>query len=311
MDQPGPTWILIVRDVSHAVRIDGQPRVVACLVLDADTGLARGIAAADTGRAACGQAMRTALTQPAGPLPPRPPGQVLCGGERATDVLAELTPLLPDRTMPAVADSGPIGEAEDIFDSFVGHMAGRRQPEQFPTPADWQLLFAQAAVYARARPWLRWADTDQLNLIVNVDQAAARYVAVVIGQEGIQRGLVLYPGAVLPDQLHDWKPGRSTSLPAGTLLLWLDPPGDVPPEFAGKAIRYGWPPDADLLPIPLIGGPGGPADLDRRAAHHLILATTAVLAHTQRQPPAPGRGQGRTTGQLDLADSHHGRYTIG
>ena len=309
MDQPGPTWILMVRDLSHAVRIDGQPRVVACLVLDADTGLARGVAVADTSRAASGEAMRTALTRPAGPLPPQPPGRILCGGGRAADVLAELTPLLPDGTVPAVADGSPVDEAEDVFDSFVGHMAGRRQPEQHPTPADWQLLFAQASAYTRARPWLRWSDTDQLDLIVKVDDAAARYVAVVIGHEGIQRGLVLYPGAVLPDQPHDWEPGRSTSLPTGTLLLWLDPPADVPPEFAGKAIRYGWPPEADFLPIPLTGGPDGPADLDRRAAHHLTLATIAVLTHAQRRPP-PSRGRGKTAAKLNLADSHQGHYTI-
>jgi hypothetical protein len=167
--------------------------------------------------------------------------------------------------------------------------------------------------YSRARPWLRWSDADHLDLVVKIDSAAARYVAVVIGQEGIQRGLVLYPGATLPDWLRDWVPSRP--VPAGTLLLWLDPPEEVPPEFAGKAIRYGWPDDADLLPVLLVGGPDGPADLDRRGAHHLTLVTTAVLAHEPpsagRHRPAPGNGLSKTTGELTLAEGQHGKYTIG
>jgi hypothetical protein len=99
-------------------------------------------------------------------------------------------------------------------------------------------------------------------------------------------------------------------VPAGTLLVWLDPPDEVPPEFAGKAIRRGWPDDADLLPVLLVSGPDGPADLDRRGAYHLTLATTAVLAH-RRHRPASGSGLGKTTGELILAEGQQGRYTIG
>jgi hypothetical protein len=310
MDGSGITWIVMVRDVSHAVRIQDQPRVVASLVLDAETGLLRGASVAPTGRAACAEAMRTALTKPAGPLPPQTPVRVLCGGGQAAEVLDELDRLLAGAVTPTVAESEPIGEAEDIFDSFVGHMAGRRQPEEFPTPADWQTLFTRASDYCRVRPWLRWSDADQLDLVVKIDGVAVRYVAVVIGQEGIQRGLVLYPGALLADGLSGWEPGRSVPLPAGTVLLWLDPPDEVPPEFAAKAVRYGWPQDADLIPVCLTGGPDGPADLDRRSAHHLTLAIAAVLAH-DRHRPIPGNGVTKTTGELTLADNQQGTYSIG
>jgi hypothetical protein len=168
------------------------------------------------GRAARAEAMRTALTKPAGPLPPRAPVQVLCADGQAAEVLGELARLLAGAATPTVVESEPIGEAEDVFDAFVGHTAGRRQPEEFPTALDWQTLFTQASEYCRVRPWLRWSDADQLDLVVKIDGAAARYVAVIIGQEGIQRGLVLYPGAVFADGLCDWQPRRSLPLPAGT-----------------------------------------------------------------------------------------------
>jgi hypothetical protein len=79
-----PTWIVLIRDVSHAVRIDGESTVVASLVLDADTSLVRGMSVDRTGVGACAQAMRTALTRPAGDLPPQRPVRVLSGSVTAS-----------------------------------------------------------------------------------------------------------------------------------------------------------------------------------------------------------------------------------
>jgi hypothetical protein len=299
----GPTWIVLIRDVSHAVRIDGEPRVVASLVLDADTGLARGMSVDRSGAAACAQAMRTALTQPAGPLPPRPPARVLCGIGHRAQVAAELAAVLGDGPEPEVTEVASV-EAEDILDSFVGHMAARRQPERFATPADWRMLVEHAGAYWRAGPWRRWADHNHLDLVVRIDDTSARYVAVVIGPEGIQHGLVLYPGGVLPDGLGDWRPGAPVPLPAGTILFYLDPPAAAPPEFVAKAARYGWPADADLIPVWLAADRHGPADLDRTNVHRLTLGIAAVLAHHPQRT-------GRTTGTLTLAAGERGSYSLG
>jgi hypothetical protein len=306
----------MVRDVSHAVRVRGQARVVASLVLDAGTGLARGIAVGSTAGAACADAMETALTKPAGPLPPEVPGQVLCGHEQAADVTGGLARLLNGAAEPAVTVSTPGAEAEDIFDSFVGHMAGRRQPDEFAGPDDWQLLFAQASDYCQAQPWVRWSDDADMGLVVRIDGAAARYVAVVLGQEGIQRGLVLYPGGALPTGLREWTPGTSVPLPGGTLLFYLDPPEESPPEFVAKAIRYGWPGDADLIPICVASGPDGPADVGRADVHRLTMGLAAVLAHDHSRPTAgngdlTGNGAGATTGLLTLPGGRRGSYSIG
>lgn len=300
----------MIRDVSQAVRIRGQRRVVASLILDADTGLARGISAAESPAAACAEAIRTALTQPAGPLPPQMPQRVLCGPGHAAIVAGELTRLLSGAATPVVTEVEPVGEAEDIFDSFVGHMAGRRQPNEFPASQDWQMLFAHASDYYRARPWHRWPDTAHLSLVLRIDSRAARYVAVVIGQEGIQRGLVLYPARALAARLPHRQPGDSVPLPAETLLFYLDPPDETPPEFTAKAARYGWPAEADLLPVWLVGGPEGPADLDRESAHHLIVAIAAVLSHDQRRL-ASGNGVDQTTGQLMLLGGEQAIFSIG
>src|SRR5437868_6628355 len=49
----------------------------------------------------------------------------------------------------------PDSSVEDVFDSLIGHLAGRHQPEHLPTPADWAMLFRQANAFVQARPWQR------------------------------------------------------------------------------------------------------------------------------------------------------------
>ena len=301
----GPTWIVLIRDISHAVRVAGEPRMVASLVLDAQTGLARGMSVGRTGADACRQAMQAALTQPAGPLLPQPPAQVLCGVGHQPEVTSQLTKALHGGTVPTVTEVISV-EAEDVFDSFVGHMAGRRQPDQFASPEDWQQLTSRAGDFLLAQPWQRWADDEHLDLIARIGGVPARYVTIVLGQADVQRGLVLYPGGAFPEDLHDHQsvagPG---ALPAGTILFYLDPPAEAPPEFVAKAARYGWPNDADLIPVWIVSGPDGPADLDHIAVQRLTIAVTAVLAHHRNA------ATGKTTGTLAFADGRQGAYTIG
>jgi len=299
-----PTWIVLLRDVSHAVRVEGESHLVASLVLDADTGVARGMCVDRTSVQACAQAMRTALTQPAGGLPPQRPARVLCGIGHREPVAAQVALVLGDGPLPEVTEVVS-AEAEDILDSFVGHMAGRAQPDQFATPGDWAILVEHADTYRRAAPWRRWTDHDHLDLEVRVDGTSARYVTIVIGADGVQRGLVLYPGGALPDGLAGWRPGAPTPVPAGSILFYLDPPAEAPQEFVAKAARYGWPVDASLTPVWLTTGPHGPADVDRIAVQRLTLAIAAVLAH-DRQPG----GSGPTTGTRTLAAGEQASYTL-
>lgn len=277
--------------------------MVASLVLDAQTGLARGMSVGRTGADACRQAMQAALTQPAGPLLPQPPAQVLCGVGHQAEVAAQLSKALHGGTPPTVTEVVSV-EAEDVLDSFVGHMAGRRQPDQFASPEDWQQLTDRAGDFLLAQPWQRWADDEHLDLIVRIGEVPARYVAIVLGQAGVQRGLVLYPGGVVPEELQDHQAGPG-ALPAGTILFYLDPPTQAPSEFVAKAARYGWPNGADLVPVWIVSATDGPADLDHTAVQRLTVALTAVLAHHR------DHATGKTTGKTTLADGRQGGYTIG
>ncbi len=305
MSESEPTWIVLARDVSATITVQGLPQVVAGVVLDADTGLIRGVSMRATVRQACLDACRAALTTPAGPLPPRPPSTVVYHDRHAGEILAALRETLPDPGAPTLVAAPPAPEAEDILDSLVGHLAGRRQPSEPPDSDDWVHLFAQAAAYQRTRPWQLWSDAHPLDLVVEVDGEQTRYVAVVIGQAGIQLGLALYPGTEIPQQLGRWRPGQQVPLSEGSLVLWLDPPDESPAEYVAKAIRYGWPQDAELSPIPASIDSEGMSDLDRTSAHHLTVALAAVVAHQ-----GPRRDQ-RTSGSTALADGIPAGFTIG
>ena len=130
----------------------------------------------------------------------------------------------------------PGDEAEDIFDSFVGHMSGRTQSHEAPAPADWRLLVAHAVQFRRARPWTRWDDAQDLVIELDLPNGSSAYFAIVMGNAGVQRGLAVYPGDQRPSYLGD--PSADPQPPlAGTLLLFLDPAGEVRCPRLGEGRR--------------------------------------------------------------------------
>lgn len=299
--------MVLARDVTGTVVVAGQPRVVVALILDAGTGLVRGVSVGGTVRQACSSAARAALTTPAGPLPPRRPVRVLYDDRNADGILAALDEALPGRPEPALVPGRPPAQAEDVFDALVGHLTGVEQPTEPPEPPDWAQLFSDAAEYCRAQPWHLWSDTDRLDLTTETDAESVSSVVIVYGGAGIQRGLAALPAHEV--QGRPGSPARSAApagpaLPPGTLVLYLDPPLEVPAERLAKARRYGWPDDVELAPIVARVGPEGLVDLDRSGARHLSLALAAVMAH--RGP----RRSGTTTGTLLLGGDTPGRFTI-
>jgi len=206
-----PTWIVLIRDMSHAVRIDGEACVVASLVLDADTGLVRGMSVDRAGADACARAMRIALTQPVGDLP-RIGRSGCCAGSVTASRWPPSWPWFSARSEVTEVVSD---EAEDVFDSFVGHMTGRVQPDEFVTPDDWAMLVDHADAYRRAEPWRRWTDQDHFDLVIRIDGTPTRYLTIVIGAEGVQHGLILYPSGALPDTLGGRQPGAKSTVQTG------------------------------------------------------------------------------------------------
>ncbi len=255
MGEDGGAWLVLTRDVSQSVRAAANPQVSAALVLDADTGLVRGVAVGASEVDAVAQALSLSLSRPAGGLSPGRPCELVCAPGFKARLMDILSSHAVGKPSPAVRAMETPAEAEDIFDSLIGHMAGRPQPAEPPAPTQWALLYSQALSFYRAQPWTRWHDGVVLSLQTNVPGIRRRYAAVVMGNAGVQHGLVIYPGDDLPAGLEGWEPGQPVPNPPGTVALMLDPPSELPSDLREKAFRYGWPLDADLLPVPLRLGP--------------------------------------------------------
>jgi hypothetical protein len=306
----GGTWLVLSRDVSDSVRIDGEPHVRAAMVLDMDTGLVRGVAAGTAESDAVAQAVEMGFTKPAGSVPPGRPDEVLCAPDLEARVVDILSSLIAGGRLPPVRAIEPPADGEDIFDSFVGHMSGRPQPTVPPSPSDWEMLYRYAFDFYRAALWTRWDDTVVLALEARIESTDGGWSAVVIGNSGIQHGLVLTPGGHIPARLDGWEPGPSVAMPSGTLSLLLDRPSDLPSDLRNKAFRYGWPPDAELVPAPLRIGRDGGGDPGEADTQLLAVALAAVTAHDARGPVAVGSANDVTKGEIVLGNGRRANFFI-
>jgi hypothetical protein len=204
-------------------------------------------------------------------------------------------------------------QAEDILDELVAHLSGRTLPDELPTADDWAALVDQTLEYAQEEPWQLWPDDLQFRVVATIEGRSTSYVAAVIGREGLQAGLVLYPGkdssaVVVP--ADDWQPEDPLPFREGSLLLHLNPPDNTLEEMAAKAVRYGWPADARLMPVWLSASPDGFGDLAQTDAALLTVSIAGVLARHRRAAGPKGRRTARTTGSLALASGIEGRYTV-
>ncbi|MDA8039650.1 MAG: hypothetical protein M0Z69_10925 [Actinomycetota bacterium] len=310
MTLPARTWLVLLRDISHAVHIPDEPAIVASLVFDMDTGVVLAASVAATDEQVLEQVCEMALTRPAGDLPPGGPERVLCGPGLVSSLKASLRRLTRPAPLPPVTEVPPVHETEDVFDSFVGHMAGRRDPEEFAGPDDWQLLFDHVLAFYRRQVWARWADDIDLLIEVETGGNVRSFAAVVLGHEGIQHGVVLYPGTGTPTGLRSGPGEHVQSLPAGTLMLNLDPPDELPEEFANKAARYGWPADAELVPLFLTVDGRQPGEPGRDDVQVLAIALAALLEHDATGPVLVGDRPRVTTGELPVASGETAAFTV-
>ena len=302
--------MVMSRDVSHAVRVTDQPVVVAALILDVDTGLIRGLSVAEDVRGALSQAVERALNKPAGSLPPGRPQRILAAVGLGDLVAAELGQLPGLNLIPPVDEIVPGAEAEDIFDSFVGSMAGRRQPTDPPSPADWKVLFEQIQTYAEAAPWRRWADDVDFIVDVWVDGEQRRVKAVVMGNAGIQPGLALFPGEVVEADFEHRDSAAPWPYESETLACTLDDPDDVPFEFMARAIRYGWPETALLVPSFFSVDEEGAREISTTDARLCAVVAAAVLSHVRRQLGPSPKQRTPTEGHVAMPDSRSARYSV-
>jgi len=290
------TWIVMVRDVSGSVSVTGETTIAASLIVEAETGLIVGTRLAAEKEVALAEALELALhAPPAGVRAPHPT-LVVCPAGLSRDVERALDALLPAGAAPPVLEDDPVPGAEDLFDAMLGSLAGRPQPADFPEPDDWAAAIDAARAYREQAPWTRWHDDAPLEMSLETPEGPASYVCIVLGAQGIQRGLAIVPGETLPAWLGT--PGAtSTPPPPGSVMLMLDPIDQLPRELVDKAHRYGWPDDDDVAPLFVAMSQDGPGEPSQRELQHLCVATVAVTAHDRRGPVVVG-ATSATTGTV-------------
>jgi len=304
------TWMVMSRDVSHAVRVADQPVVVAALILDVDTGLIRGLSVAEDVRDALAQAVERALSKPAGSLPPGRPHRILAAVGLGDLVGAEFGRRSGLNLIPPIDEIVPGAEAEDIFDSFVGSMAGRRPASDPPSPDDWKVLFDRVQTYAEAAPWDRWADLIDFVVDASVDGERRHVKAVVMGNAGIQPGLALFPGKVIEADLEHRDSTAPWPFESQTLACTLDNPAGVPVEITARALRYGWPETAHLVPSFFGVDEEGGREFSKADARLFAVVTAAVLSHDSRHRRPLAKPGLPTEGHMAIPNSGLARYAV-
>jgi tetratricopeptide (TPR) repeat protein len=117
-------------------------------------------------------------------------------------------------------------------------------------------LFAAAADFYRAAPWVRLSNDDLL--AVRVAPQKEPYYITVMGQGGIEYGLAVYQ--TWEDVLHQYQPYERVSEalpPSGAHVLFFNPIHEVPFDDLDALETYGWEiAGPQAYPVPFIFTPG-------------------------------------------------------
>jgi hypothetical protein len=251
-----------------------------------------------------------ALTKPAGTLSPGRPRTILAAVGLGDLVAAELGRRPGLKLIPSVDEIVPSTEAEDIFDSFVGSMAGRRQSNDPPSPADWRFLFDHLEIYAEVAPWQRWDDDIDFVVDVMLDGEQRQVKAVVMGNAGVQLGLALFPGEVVEAEHERRDPAAPWPYDPETLVCTLDDPDEVPVEFRARAIRYGWSESAPLVPSFFGVDEEGGRDFSSPDARLFAVVTAAVLSHDRRHRRPSAISRTPTEDRMETPNTGSARYSV-
>jgi hypothetical protein len=301
-----PTWIVLERDVSDSITIRGQRSTHLAVVLDTDSGLmvntTAGTAAGDVVR----RALKSALTRPAEPLVKAIPERLVCPPS-LIDLVRTAASTLSRLVDTTIVEGVEMWDSEEVFDSLVGHMEGRSQPEDPPAVGDWKFLYGALADYVAAEPWHRWSDSDYFHTTLELDGDTIERFSIVLGAAGIQRGFNVVTD---PKALEDAADAGGNPLEhlEQSLIVHLDPWRETHGVLADKARRYGWPDDARLVPKILTVRGGEPADLSRTDARLLALAVRAVLDQNAKRLTVAGAAA--IQGELRFEDGVVGRFEV-
>lgn len=279
--------------------MDGASTVFGTMVLDLARGMVLASQLAPEADASLREALHLAMVSPADGREPAPPAALLCSPDLARQVAEQAVSVGADVVILAV---DPPLEAENMFDALIGHLVGRGAEPDFPTSTDWSVLYEQTLRYADRRPWKRITDDTWFGLRVVAGEDEAQMTAVVLGNAGIQSGLVLCPEGAVPFHGGRFRPEE---VPGGTLLLSLDE--EVPADLKVRAARYGWPSSSATTPTFFRLEANQGRDINQTEARFLSLALAAVLA----APVGPnGPGDEVVAGELELGEEITGTYQL-
>jgi hypothetical protein len=306
-----PTWIVLARDVSESVVVSGQRRTAVAVVFDAAAGMIVNITPGTSSEDVLRRALKGALVRPAAPLRKLVPERLVSPPELVEAVRTTATTL---SKLAAVEVTEGVGmdDAEEIFDSIVGHMEGRDQPTDPPSVGDWRVLYDELRSYAEAAPWRRWTDSDWFRASLEVEGASVERVCVVLGNAGLQHGFNAVADPTMLEHLAADESSRRNPLQHldQALIVHLDPWRETKGVHGDKARRYGWPSEARFVPSLLTVRDGGPADLSCADSRLLTLALRAVLTEDARRLTVAGAGSATTAGEVTFHDGSVGRFAV-
>lgn len=137
-------------------------------------------------------------------------------------------------------------------------------------------LFAAAAGFYRAEPWVQLSNSDVL--AVRVASQEKPYYVTVMGQGGIEYGLVVYH--TWEDVLHQYQPHdrpEEALPPSGAHVLFFNPINEVPFDDLDAQEAYGWEvASPQAYPVPFIFTPQ--EDVQRPGRDELLWYAAALRA---------------------------------
>src|SRR5262249_4136134 len=190
--------------------------------------------------------MRQAIQAPSKGAPAGRPSAVVA----APGLVDEVRYILREEGIRAAVEEVATPDwAEDGLTELVGHLSGRVQVADAPSPEDWALVHQQAAAYALTQPWERRADDVHLALELRIGSGRADGVAIVLGNAGAIKGLFLSPGRDVPEALTSDRKGAPP--PAGASASRSSSGRKPGPRcWSGRSATAGRPPSMRLCSSP-------------------------------------------------------------
>jgi hypothetical protein len=233
---------------SLAYVLEPEPfKPIVTLWMEGDKVLATEAAHPDERDAAFERSLRQALSAPMVGSPRRPTHVRV-----EDDEMAQIAERVLGDDVTVVLDETPeIYDVADAMDEATGPDADRGYlTDKKLAPAAVAAFFGAAAALYRAAPWGLIPD-DSVVFGVDAPELGVRGgAAVVVGQSGVQRGVLLFDSFKAYRLFREASEGETGEELPGVAIFALDYEHDAAPALRAEVAAHGWPlPVADLFPV--------------------------------------------------------------